>query len=201
MYAIPTRYNGIQFRSRLEARWAAMFDLLQWPYEYEPCDFAGWIPDFLLKIHTPVFVEVKPVASFPPEVADEIDTSGCFEECLIVGTTIEFPYFGWLREIRVGDENLYYRQKRISHERIHLGWARACFGLWSGTESQFNDFSNLSNPEQKVGFCHEIQSYADRVTGCYDGGSWGMRNCRELVENKWKTAGNTVQWRKPSVSL
>ena len=33
---IPTLYNGIQFRSRLEAKWAAFFDLLGWEYEYEP---------------------------------------------------------------------------------------------------------------------------------------------------------------------
>jgi len=26
--AIPTRYNGVNFRSRLEAKWAAFFDLL-----------------------------------------------------------------------------------------------------------------------------------------------------------------------------
>lgn len=28
MNAIPTRYNGVQFCSRLEARWAAFFDLV-----------------------------------------------------------------------------------------------------------------------------------------------------------------------------
>lgn len=39
--AIPTKYNGINFRSRLEAKWAAFFDLLEWNWEYEPCDFNG----------------------------------------------------------------------------------------------------------------------------------------------------------------
>lgn len=43
---IPTLYAGTQFRSRLEARWAALFDLLGWPWEYEPIDLPGWIPDF-----------------------------------------------------------------------------------------------------------------------------------------------------------
>ena len=28
--AIPTTYAGVRFRSRLEARWAAFFDLCGW---------------------------------------------------------------------------------------------------------------------------------------------------------------------------
>lgn len=47
--AIPTIYKDVQFRSRLEARWAAFFDLLSWKWDYEPCDFKGWIPDFGLR--------------------------------------------------------------------------------------------------------------------------------------------------------
>jgi hypothetical protein len=45
--AIPTEYNGVLYRSRLEARWAVTFDLLKWDIEYEPIDLRGWIPDFL----------------------------------------------------------------------------------------------------------------------------------------------------------
>ena len=46
----PTRYKSILFRSRLEARWAAFFDLMGWQWEYEPIDLEGWTPDFLLKL-------------------------------------------------------------------------------------------------------------------------------------------------------
>lgn len=46
--AIETRYKGHFFRSRLEARYAAFFDLLEWDWVYEPFDLAGWVPDFLL---------------------------------------------------------------------------------------------------------------------------------------------------------
>lgn len=42
----PTIYRGTKYRSRLEARWAAMFDLLGWRYQYEPFDLPGWTPDF-----------------------------------------------------------------------------------------------------------------------------------------------------------
>lgn len=57
------------FRSRLEARWAAFFDLAGWKWEYEPIDLNGWTPDFRITFpcshsecsgnHT-LLVEVKP---------------------------------------------------------------------------------------------------------------------------------------------
>jgi len=67
--AHPTMYNGVQYRSRLEARWAAFFDLIGWKHEYEPIDLPGWSPDFRVVFpcghsechgsHT-LLVEVKP---------------------------------------------------------------------------------------------------------------------------------------------
>ena len=69
--AKPTMYNGRLYRSRLEARVAAYFELREWEFEYEPFDLKGWSPDFLIKsgmfnlepgISNPVqtLVEVKP---------------------------------------------------------------------------------------------------------------------------------------------
>jgi hypothetical protein len=62
--AKPTFYNGVQFRSRLEARWAAYFDIEGWIWHYEPIDFGLWSPDFLLNIEegsTDWYIEVKPI--------------------------------------------------------------------------------------------------------------------------------------------
>lgn len=65
----PTIYAGVLFRSRLEARWAAFFDLAGWKWEYEPLDLRNWTPDFMVTFpcrhsdcdgsHT-LLVEVKP---------------------------------------------------------------------------------------------------------------------------------------------
>jgi hypothetical protein len=44
--AHPTMYQGTLFRSRLEAQYAAFFDLAEWSWEYEPIDLEGWVPDF-----------------------------------------------------------------------------------------------------------------------------------------------------------
>lgn len=60
---IPTTYRGTLFRSRLEARWAAFFDEMDWPWEYEPFDADGYIPDFALLGNRPLLVEVKPAAT------------------------------------------------------------------------------------------------------------------------------------------
>lgn len=89
--AHPTQYAGVNFRSRLEARWAAFFDLRGWRWEYEPIDLQGWVPDFRLtlsstKSHSEYygmkfvrdphpFVEVKPVDL----VACGDSTPGLFE--------------------------------------------------------------------------------------------------------------------------
>jgi len=58
----PTKYKGIQFRSRLEAQWAMFFDACGWEWEYEPeVGLIGWIPDFLIRgQNEDVLVEVKP---------------------------------------------------------------------------------------------------------------------------------------------
>jgi hypothetical protein len=59
--AIPTVYKGIEFRSRLEAKWAIMFDLFSWSWEYEPIDLNGYIPDFHIDFgRDRFFVEIKP---------------------------------------------------------------------------------------------------------------------------------------------
>jgi hypothetical protein len=66
MKSIPTKYAGVQFRSRLEAKWAALFDIAGMQWSYEPFDLEGWAPDFA--IHTKrgdILVEVKPVNLVP----------------------------------------------------------------------------------------------------------------------------------------
>lgn len=60
--AIETRYKGYRFRSRLEARWAVFFDILDisWEYEKEGFDLDGvwYLPDFWLP-ELKCWVEIK----------------------------------------------------------------------------------------------------------------------------------------------
>jgi hypothetical protein len=67
--AIPTFYKGIQYRSKLEAKWALFFHLLNIPFEYEPQAFqlgkVGYLPDFYIPkwnnlTDFETFIEIKP---------------------------------------------------------------------------------------------------------------------------------------------
>lgn len=71
MNAIPTEFNGITYRSRVEARWAVFFDRMGWPavYEQEGFDLGGvrYLPDFWLP-EWKVFVEIKSGDPEPDEI-------------------------------------------------------------------------------------------------------------------------------------
>jgi len=59
---IPTiGIRGIQFRSRIEAQWAYIFEKLEWDWEYEPIDLQGYIPDFIIKFDgdNEILIEIK----------------------------------------------------------------------------------------------------------------------------------------------
>lgn len=60
--AIPTVFDGILYRSRLEAKYACFFSLVpSIKFEYEPIDFKGWSPDFKIIVgDLEFYVEVKP---------------------------------------------------------------------------------------------------------------------------------------------
>lgn len=206
MKAIPTYYNDRRFRSRLEARWAAMFDLLRWPYEYEPCDYDGWIPDFVIASAAPFYVEVKPVELFPEEVAEKIDRSRCPREVLIVGTVMmrgddsRMPSIGWLGEHNPVDPS----------ENAPRYWQSAVVGFWDGARgrkgstalenrNKASHIAPLGNPESVVGFCGENGGWRDRITGFYDGGCYGYGPGNpECIYRMWQEAGNMVQWMRPA---
>lgn len=80
--------KDILFRSRLEAKWAYIFDKLGWEWEYEPIDLNGYIPDFILtNFHEEVLVEVKPVLRKEEfqKYTEKIINSGWEKEFLILG--------------------------------------------------------------------------------------------------------------------
>ena len=86
---IPTIYRSTRFRSRLEARWAAFFDLLRWPWVYEPFDAEGYIPDFLIQGKAPFLVEVGPCISHEDYFAKAVKPRQLSDDMsiLVVGVT------------------------------------------------------------------------------------------------------------------
>lgn len=75
--AIPTIYRGIEFRSRLEADWAATLDSLGMTWIYEPEGYrlqggSGYSPDFWLP-DVRVWIEVKGSHNLRIELASQFD--------------------------------------------------------------------------------------------------------------------------------
>ena len=178
--AIETKYKGILFRSRLEAKWACFFDLLGWKWRYEPADFNGWIPDFAIYGADCVYVEVKPVIDFPTDVAEKIDASGCRNEVLILGELgpelgSEDYWFrlGWLREVNHYDEA----------SAPDFLWDEAVLGRWEAGKGS-------------IGFCHSGIAFSDRISGGYDGGCFGELPLHwDEIDELWAAACNSTRWK------
>lgn len=86
--AIPTQWNGVTYRSRLEARWAAFLEIAGINAEYESngYDLHGtwYLPDFFVSDWN-LFIEVKPIDPSQEELrkAGLLESvTGC--RCLIV---------------------------------------------------------------------------------------------------------------------
>ena len=88
MKAIETEYRGINYRSRLEARWSAFFDDLCWPFVYEAVHLEWYLPDFVLTLpHGPLLLEVKPGLHVDGlrQYTAKVDATDWEHEAVIVG--------------------------------------------------------------------------------------------------------------------
>lgn len=178
---IPTSYNGTRFRSRLEARWAAMFDLLGWEAEYEPLDLDGYIPDFIIKFPMPLLVEVKPLidrnAGVPFADKEKIGGAmGLDGSVLVLGAVLhETPdavIAGWMMHhdpCSADAFELTSRETTISWHRDH--WSPWC-GEWRTCRAR--KCYPLDHPDvhRDLHFDH-----------------------RTRLIMLWREAGNRVQWK------
>lgn len=170
MKAIPTIYKGIQFRSRLEATWAAFFDNVGWKWEYEPCDFNGYIPDFVLHFATPLYVEVKPAMS-EDELKPAIDKamrSGCPNILALLASPV--------------DTELWNDSKRIGIIQDEHSCQYDTAVLMICTECQ-----NLT-------IISHYGGWHCRVCGAWDGDHYLMHDDGRSTL-AWADAKNKAQWR------
>lgn len=201
---IPTKYKGVQFRSRLEARWAVMFDLLEWDWEYEPLDAKGYIPDFVLTGDKPVLVEVKPdllyseLDEYWPRISRALFGIWAHDYIIIGGSptpTIdgygapEFqnknpswadPYLGVLGE---WDGDTEVIQAHIAEDWVKDAAWKVDGAVWSGCQQC-----------HKAAFFHEWSSYACRPCGHHDGDHYLSPMNAAWIKDRWIEAGNQVQW-------
>lgn len=95
IYSVKAReqvYNGVKFRSTLEARWAIFFDAcgLDWVYEPECFELkvGNYTPDFYLKKYN-LFVEIKPNLDWLNDDYDFFRFAECPKQLLVL--SVPFP--------------------------------------------------------------------------------------------------------------
>lgn len=223
MYAaIPTLYRGRQYRSRLEARWAAMFDLLGWAYEYEPYDLNGWIPDFVLMGKRNVLVEVKPILGdfdSEPRELDEVATK--IRRALNVQWH-PLPEMErgrascecWPSSLQCQEAIVLGASPFIEHKhRIGAGtyaptyafgfgwWAREC--AFSSCMGGGNSVAVLiGHPREDPGVDTKKWDFCS-MEGDWGGRLFGGHKCwqgTDVLPGMWAEAGNIVQWKRPRMS-
>ena len=97
--AIDTKFRGYRFRSRLEARWAAYFDALNMPWEYEPEGFqfddgTRYLPDFWLpQVNMWAEVKPKPLTDDEKRKCKALADGTGFPCLMLVGTPDAKPYW------------------------------------------------------------------------------------------------------------
>lgn len=180
--AIPTIYGNVRFRSRLEARWAAMFDFLGWRWEYEPIDLEGYIPDFVLLFRAgPVLSEIKPeftvedLIAEPDGPARKIDRSGWhttnINQALILGATWNLAADG---------------RYAAGALRRHIRWAGEDDDVWGGCVWC------------SCGHCEGPSLYpGEEMSECVACGApdFYLTDSPD-IEAIWRAAGSAVQWKR-----
>lgn len=207
MRSHPTRYAGVQFRSRLEARWAAFFDLAGWKWEYEPSDEDGWVPDFFLlpKNDEPIAVEVKPI-EWPNnedaclkiyEERDDLEKvrKHTKHERLVLGKYIPDIYQNSV--MYAGTDGTVYQCNCMFGITISEGWTKGIVGddtlhPWAEPAILYEGYDSLLDYAAAYGVYHY------RIGGEYDGDCHLKSAVRQLVEKVWREAGNRVQWHAPA---
>ena len=178
--AITTTYRGVEYRSRLEARWAAFFDRLGWQHTYEPFDGDGYIPDFIIHGGRPILIEIKPAVTLaeyhaPTGKVTRGVAAHWQHDILILGVTPLPHIWGcW------GDDLP----------------AAGLLGEFDGNGWMFDGGHWLTCGQcDTVGVFHETMTYTARPCGHYDGDRFlGWANARRLA-TYWAEAANDVKWR------
>lgn len=177
--SITTLFNGIEYRSRLEARWAAFFHQIGWIFTYEPFDGDGYIPDFLVHGDRPMLVEIKPAVTeadyYEPVDKIERGLTDWQHDVLIVGAS---PTTKAL--LNPGDGDVV--AGALGEHRGDGGTRDWAPGAWSSCTQCGH-----------LAVCHSLMSYTCRPCGHYDGNI--APPYEHQITMAWATATNHVKWR------
>jgi len=212
-------------RSRLEAKYASLFDAFGWRWSYEPLDFPNRIPDFLLHFRHPLIIEVKPALSIDEITGLRRDLTSVAMDWMIKGAQDELDALdtapdaaddleradecnAFIDDLRErGDVSLWYRGRKALVVGSRLFEFRECFTLPSSAPPA--DVYGVGAILPPDGVTVDGWHY---LTSC--NGHVGLHNQREClvcglegpgeirssvdVHEAWIEAGNAAQWRPPA---
>lgn len=198
--AIPTLYNGVQFRSRLEARWAAFFDLLGWRWTYEPVDLAGYIPDFFIELGAPplyfaesgiysdkFLVEVKPDAeTVLDEAVAKAFEAGWTGPVVVLGSHPRIPpkdeSYTHIKGLMAGD---------LAWIETEHGWGRLMCPIFLGVCVHCGGFALSIQPGGDGDLTHCL--FCDTKQSPQN----SFFLLPQVIERLWAMASNLTQWKAP----
>ena len=196
MKAIPINVEGIQFRSKIEARRYLFMRNLGWNVEYEPEieGIFGWIPDFLIMGNgTKVLMEVKPFATlidfetdYAAETVKKIQNSlkdVKVDAVLLVGSSLN------LGKAECGGEHSFVGGKIIRPNTSDFFPEKFYTDNFAYTDRPGGRF--------EIGVCDEIHWYHDVINNDHNGGYSLEKNNYNLVNRCWNEAGSQLQWKAP----
>lgn len=173
--AIPTVYRGRQYRSRLEARWAAFFDRLGWTHEYEPFDLGAWSPDFAITQPFDALVEVKPITELDRVTAEKIRSAR------VASGSPGFTLLTNVAPLVLDDETVMCGWSPVTHQPTLI--------VWSALPDR---------PAMKADLLTFIDGKDYFVTSSLDGGALsecvGYFGYPDYTMRLWADACNAVQW-------
>jgi hypothetical protein len=182
---IPTiGARGIQFRSRIEALWAYIFEKLHWDWEYEPIDLDGYIPDFIIKFgEDEILIEIKgDMNIWRKEVyephKEKIIASGWKGKFGILGSVYETNYHGNDIIINIGK---YFPEIGIDDVPDGLLLITKQENVRSAKKHSFYLTGILSDNSW---YCDLGDGYWKDITDTY-----------EAFSQIWVEAKNSVQWK------
>ena len=211
MKAIPIKIDGIQFRSKLEARWYLFMKRLGWHIEYEPDieGLNGWIPDYkIIGKDKKILVDVKPI----DKVEDwekhpdrkRIEESGIKNlldyELLILGTNLQLD----------GNSQmglLYVRDSFWPEGRSEDGGIDGFLHSYERAECVFSNCGEefVEDKESQIGFMDGQGGWHCRISG-KGGKTYLFRDSTynndsshyKFIDTCWNEAGTQLQWNTPT---
>jgi len=180
-----TIYNGIEFRSMLEAKWACFFDITGWQWQYEPMQINNRVPDFIIYTKTDyyrtdkIIVEVKPSTMIDDKFKTDLLNSYAEKKCHLL-ILDENPFYFDNNLLKLGLMSQYNGHEYGFHDSIYPAYMKCV-----------NDFST-----EYMAYDGLIYGEIERKQFIYDS-EYYKKEYRDIILN-WREAQNYIKFKSYS---